>query len=395
MALGLQAQGQRRHVQQQHVLDFAAQHAALDGRADGHALVRVDALEGLLAGDALHSGLHGGDTGGAAHQDDLVDLVHGQAGVTQGVVHGGDGGFHQVGGQLVELGAGQGHVQMLGAGGIHGDEGQVDVGGGGAGQLDLGLLGSFLQALGRGAVVAQVDAVLLLELVGHVVDDALVEVIAAQAGVAVGAQHLEHRVADVQDAHVEGAAAQVVHQDLLGAFLVQAIGQGGRGGLVDDAQHLQAGDAAGVLGGLALGVVEVGGHGDDGLGDLLAQVALGGLLHLGQDHGADVLGSVLLAVDVHAVVGTHFTLDGNDGAVGVGDGLTLGDLTHQTLAVLGEGYDGGGGAVALGVGDDNGLAAFHHGDAAVGGTQVDTDDLAHSVILLIHSNTILGVGCHC
>ena len=44
------------------VLDLAAQHAALDGRADGNALVRVDALERLLAGDALHGRLHGGDT---------------------------------------------------------------------------------------------------------------------------------------------------------------------------------------------------------------------------------------------------------------------------------------------------------------------------------------------
>ena len=46
-AHGLDAQGQRRNVQQQQALDVAAQHAALDGRADGHALVRVDALEGL------------------------------------------------------------------------------------------------------------------------------------------------------------------------------------------------------------------------------------------------------------------------------------------------------------------------------------------------------------
>ena len=40
-----------------------------------------------------------------------------------------------------------------------------------------------------------------------------------------------------------------------------------RGRLVDDALDLEAGDPAGVLGRLALGVVEVGGDGDDRLGD--------------------------------------------------------------------------------------------------------------------------------
>ena len=51
-AHGLNAQGQGGDVQQQQALDVAAEHAALDGRAHGHALVGVDALEGLLAGEA-------------------------------------------------------------------------------------------------------------------------------------------------------------------------------------------------------------------------------------------------------------------------------------------------------------------------------------------------------
>ena len=116
---------------------------------------------------------------------------------------------------------------------------------------------------------------LALELGHHPVDDGLVEVVAAEVRVAVGRLDLEHAVAEVEDGDVEGAAAQVEHEDGLVVLLVEAVGERGRGRLVDDALDLEAGDLAGVLGGLALRVVEVGRDGDDRLVDLLAEVLLG------------------------------------------------------------------------------------------------------------------------
>ena len=46
-------------------------------------------------------------------------------------------------------------------------------------------------------------------------------------------------------------------------LLIHAVGKSGCGRLVDDTLHVQTGDLAGVLGGLTLGVVEVGRDGDD------------------------------------------------------------------------------------------------------------------------------------
>ena len=364
-AHGLNAQGQGCDIQQQQPLHVAGEDARLQGGAHGHALVGVDALEGLVAGEVLHGLLHGGDPAGAAHQQDLAQVTGLQARVGHGLAHGAHGGVHQMGGQLVELGPGQGHVQVLGAVGVGGDIGQVDVAGGDAGELDLGLLGGLLQPLHSHSVGGQVHAVGALELADQPLHDALVEVIAAQAVVTGGGQDLDHAVVDVQDGHIERAAAQVVHHDLLALFLIHAVGQGRGGRFVDDAFHVQAGDPAGVLGGLALGVGEVGGNRDDRLGDCTAQIGLSVRLQLLEDHGADLLGGVALAVNGHFIIAAHLPLDGRDGAVRIGNGLAFSHLTHHALAGLGESHHGRGGPVALRIGDDHSLAALHDGHTAI------------------------------
>ena len=180
-------------------------------------------------------------------------------------------------------------------------------------------------------------------------------------------------LADLKEGDVERAAAEVEDQDeLIFLALVQAVGQGGRGGLVDDAQDVQAGDFSGLLGGLALGVVEVGRHGDDGVGDLFAEVGLGVVLELHEDTGGNFLRRVLLVVNGDGPVSAHVALDGRDGAVNVVDGLALGDLADQDLAGLGEGNNRRRGAATLGVGNDGGLATFENGDDGVSGSEVDT-----------------------
>ena len=80
-----------------------------------------------------------------------------------------------------------------------------------------------------------VDAGVLLELGDEPVDDPLVDVVAAEVRVAVGGEHLDDVLADLEDRDVEGAAAEVVDGDLLVLLLVEAVGERRRGRLVDDA----------------------------------------------------------------------------------------------------------------------------------------------------------------
>ena len=75
------------------------------------------------------------------------------------------------------------------------------------------------------------------------VDDARVEVLAAEERVAGGRDDLEHAVADLEDRDVERAAAEVVHRDLALDVLAEAVRERRRGRLVDDADDVEAGDA--------------------------------------------------------------------------------------------------------------------------------------------------------
>ncbi len=81
--------------------------------------------------------------------------------------------------------------------------------------------------------------------------------------VAGGRLDLDDALADLEQGDVERAATEVEDQDGLVLALVEAVRERGRGGLVDDAGDVEARDLAGLLGGLALRVVEVRGHGDD------------------------------------------------------------------------------------------------------------------------------------
>ena len=76
-------------------------------------------------------------------------------------------------------------------------------------------------------------------------------------------------------------------------------------------------------------------------------------------------------------VGAHVALDRADGAVDVGDGLPLGDLTDEHLAGLGEGDHRRGRAGAFGVRDDGGFATLEDGDDGVRRAEVDADRSCH------------------
>ncbi|MCG3775325.1 MAG: hypothetical protein JW395_2157 [Nitrospira sp.] len=73
--------------------------------------------------------------------------------------------------------------------------------------------------------------------------------------VAVGGLDLEDAAINGQECDIECAAAKVKDEDVpLLPFLdlVQPVRNGGSGGLIDDAQNIESGNGASILGGLTL-----------------------------------------------------------------------------------------------------------------------------------------------
>ena len=88
--------------------------------------------------------------------------------------------------QSFELSTSQCLNQVLGHTSHRHDVRQVDFGRSRRRQLDLGLLGSFLQTLHSHRILSQVGTFVVLELLYQPVDDYLVEVITTQVSITVG-----------------------------------------------------------------------------------------------------------------------------------------------------------------------------------------------------------------
>ena len=391
-AQSLDAERKRSYVEKENVLDFALQDAALDRRAHGNDFVGVNALVRLLVEEALGLLLNKRHARLAADENDLVDAR--KIGVAHALAARLARAVDEIHRKRLKLGLVESHRQVLGPRRIGRDERQVDVVGRRARKSALRFLGLFFETLESHHVLRKINALFGPEIFDHPLHDSLVEVIAAEVGVAVGGLDLENAVADIEYGDIERTAAEVVNRDLLIFLLVETVRERRGRGLVDDTPDLETRDLAGVLGRLTLLVVEVGGNGNNGLGDLLAKERLGVLFELAKNHSRNLLRGVnLLAyldggiavsrandlVRHHLDLVGHFvepaadeTLDRVNRRLRVGDSLTLGGLTYEHFARLGERDDRRCSALTFLIGNNRSLAAFHNGHTAVGGTQVNS-----------------------
>ena len=236
-------------------------------------------LELLAIEEVAEELLDTGNTGGTTNEDDLVNLGLLHTSVLQDLLDGLESTGEGLGVQVLETGTGDGGVEVLTV------EERVDLNGGlgGVGESTLGTLASSAETTEGTGIAGQVLAGLLVELLLEVVQEVGVEVLTTKVSVTSGSLDGEDTTLDVQQGNIESTTTEIVDEDV--ALLVrlagaETVGDSSGSRLVDDTENVEASDGTGILGGLTLVVVEVSGHGDDGLLNLLAELGLSNLLHL-------------------------------------------------------------------------------------------------------------------
>ena len=73
---------------------------------------------------------------------------------------------------------------------------------------------------------------------------------------------------------------------------------------------------------------------------------------------------------------TDQTLDSVESVGGVGDGLASSSHTYKTLTIVGKRHNGWGRAGTFSVLNDTRGFSFHDGNARVGSTEIDTNNIA-------------------
>ncbi len=206
-------------------------------------------------------------------------------------------------------------------------------------------------------------------------DDRVVEILATEPVVAGRGANLDHAVENLDDRHVERAAAEIEDQErLLLLAALDAIGQRGGGRFVDQPFDGQAGEFAGAARRLALAVVEIGRHGDHRAGHGLAEECLGIGLQAGQHDCRQILGVEGLAAELDRLARTHPALERGDGRGGMSRLPVARRHADDHRAAIVDRDRRGREQIADRVGDQFRLSIAPHADRAVGRAKIDSDD---------------------
>ena len=240
-------------------------------------------------------------------------------------------------------------------------------------------------------------------MIGH----SAVKIITTQSRIAASGQHLKHTRLQAQNGHIECTTTQIEHHKLALGFLIKPIGHSSGGGLVNQAQYVQARKLCCVFGGLALRVVKIRRHCNNsahqfttqGCFGTFAQVAqnigrhfhwaFGAVIGLNFNHAARIFYSVWQVQTCYILkASAHQAFDRKYGVEGVGVGTGQGIFAHVLHARFTIAHHAGQNNATRRIGQTFGTAASHAGHQRMRGAQVD----AHSKPVFVRRSRHAGFG---
>mmetsp|Transcript_43165 Transcript_43165/g.90365 ORF Transcript_43165/g.90365 Transcript_43165/m.90365 type:complete len:339 (+) Transcript_43165:900-1916(+) len=286
----LDTKSERSDVEQKKVssllASFSRENTTLNSSTIRHSLIRVDALVRLLAVEVvLKELLNLGNTGRAADQDKLVNLILLQRRILENLLNRAKGLLEEIHAKLLELRTSNGLRQ------VRSIEERLDLNAllMSVRQSTLGTLNLTAKLLHSLLVFGGVLVRLLLEQFKDIIDNTTIEILSTQMSVTVGGDNLKNTVVDSEKRHIESATTKIENQDVfLATLVVQTVRNRSGSGFVNNTENVETGDSACILGSLTLGIIEISRHCNNGILDLASEEGLGNLLHLVQNHGRNL-----------------------------------------------------------------------------------------------------------
>src|ERR1700731_1209530 len=270
-AVSFDAEREGRDIEQQHGFDALVENIGLNGGPERHDFVGIQLDVRLAIEKLLHGAANQRRARGAADKHDFVHLRGLELGVRERLLDGPHSALNHGANEGVERTAGEFMNEHFAVRQRETKRGRLRFG-----KPMLYVDQRFAKFLRQFAMRRKVDFIVLEnQFVGERLQQ-IVDVVAAQVRVAIGGKNLEDiaigRGDQLEDGNVECASAKIVNGNFAALFFVEAIGQRGRSGFVDETENFEAGNSPAVLGGLALRIIEIGRYGDDGAVDGFAEM---------------------------------------------------------------------------------------------------------------------------
>ncbi|KAK3023284.1 hypothetical protein RJ639_044255, partial [Escallonia herrerae] len=251
-----------RDIQQQEVLHllipFTTQNCSLNSRTISNSLIRVDTLAKFLPiKEVLQQLLYLGNSGGATNKNNIVDraLVH--LGIPQTLLH----RFHTLPEQV--------HVKFLKSGPgyscIEVDplKQRINLNGGlsSGGERPLCPLTRCPQPPQGSRITTDILLVLPLELLNEMVHHSVIKILTSKMGISSCRFNLKNTLFNGKQGDIKSAATKIKDEHIFltnaRSLLVKTVGNCSGSWLIDNTHDIQSGNYTGILGSLALGIIEV------------------------------------------------------------------------------------------------------------------------------------------